>query len=66
MTLSIPSWRNTLQRTEPMGHFVNHVETALNLGYTYVLWNGRVYRAYTDNHGNATAEDIDLTIGDLK
>lgn len=65
MALPIPAWQNTLQRNT-MAHMVTHAETALELGYPYILWNHRVYSVSQDPDGSIITKDMVLTIDDLK
>lgn len=61
-----PTWQNTLRRFSAFGHILEHAETALELGYPYILWNHRVYSVSQDADGEIEAVDMDLTIDDLK
>jgi len=66
MRLPMPEWQNTLRRFSAFGHIADHAKTAVQLGYPYILWNHRVYRAYTDEDGYVTTKDMGLTIDDLE
>lgn len=66
MALPMPEWQNTLRRFSATGHIAEHAETALELGYPYILWNHRVYSVYQDVDGDICTHDMSLTIDDLK
>jgi hypothetical protein len=66
MATKTPTWQNTVQRFSALGHITEHAETALELGYPFILWNHRVYSVFQDEDGNVCADDMGLTIDDLK
>jgi len=54
------TWKNTLTCTTFIGSINELLKPARKLGYTYIVWNGRVYKVTPEKFEDTGALESDI------